>query len=83
MSEIVTSQNWNLKYQIGQVFQNFVYYIFAIYLYYNFLIFKTEKRFKIFILPAQGHVTSNHSNNNFKIRIYPSLLMCGNLNTIP
>ena len=45
MSEIVTSQKWNLKLQIGQVFQNFVYYIFAIYLHYNFFIVKTEKRF--------------------------------------
>ena len=42
-----------------------------------------EKLFKVFILPAQGYVTSNHSNHHFKIRIYPSPLMCGHLNTIP
>ena len=81
-SEIVTSQNWNLKFQIGQVFQNFVYYIFAIYLHYKFFIFKTEKLFKVFILPANGHVRSNHSNQNLKKRLYPIPYMCVNLNTI-
>ena len=77
-SSVVTSQKWNLRFQIGQVLQFYGHYISA-----KYHTFRFNSVGRLFNWPPEGHVSLYQQNAYSKIFLESSIVACINFSVMP